>query len=548
MILRSELAQTIGDCLNALGRFWMFTPTVQAADDMELVADDLLESGPVQYWAAGLVFAIARHNDLTTRKIAIAISLQDVANYFEIAPELVLDHADRVHEELELDKHSNLYTEFDFPQLDTDFDEDEESLYEEGRMLAIFRQKDSLDYNSRFELEDRIWEELHFFNEDEEEENHVLLNSINWSGNTVEIELEGFLEDIDLFCYELEEHDLDLLELRSLDEYTGNRYKPSSHYAIFMEQYEAMGLDHLRFDNLADLEDLMQNFVGKNAEEISEERNIPPQSRALIDAIRAFELPKDQSIEISQAILERFPRCVEAHICIAGWEMDRIKRLQLLNQAMEEGAKDLNIPEIEAQRVWWLDHRTRPYMRAMRFIAEEYIAENKLEDGLPILWKMLTMDETDHLSNRLLLFELSVIDGDWPSVEKLLARYPNEDSLLFVYGKVIYLYHTIGVQKRTKNALLKAYNRNRFPLRLVAGLEEYPEDGLFFTPGDKLEATTIIDFLLACFSDDQKLAEFFIQELYEFGAWEKEYPNFGLAENEFVPSAKIIPLDRQSDN
>ena len=33
MILRRELDQKIGDCLNRLGRFWMFTPTVHAADD-----------------------------------------------------------------------------------------------------------------------------------------------------------------------------------------------------------------------------------------------------------------------------------------------------------------------------------------------------------------------------------------------------------------------------------------------------------------------------------------------------------------------------------
>ena len=82
----------------------------------------------------------------------------------------------------------------------------------------------------------------------------------------------------------------------------------------------------------------------------------------------------------------------------------------------------------------------------------------------------------------------------------------------------------------------------------MAGLEEYPDQQPFFTPGDKLEATTVIDFLLACFGEDQNLAEFFIQELYDVGAWEVEYPNFNIKEDQFVSSAKIIPLDRRSDN
>ena len=83
---------------------------------------------------------------------------------------------------------------------------------------------------------------------------------------------------------------------------------------------------------------------------------------------------------------------------------------------------------------------------------------------------------------------------------------------------------------------------------LVAGLEEYPEEEAYFTPGDKLEATTVIDFLLACFGDDPELAEFFVQELHDLGAWEVQDPKFDLSENDFVPSAKIIPLDRRSDN
>ena len=84
----------------------------------------------------------------------------------------------------------------------------------------------------------------------------------------------------------------------------------------------------------------------------------------------------------------------------------------------------------------------------------------------------------------------------------------------------------------------------------MAGLEQYPQttEEVFVTPGDKSEAAAIIDFLLACFGDAPDLVEYFIHELNDLGAWESKDQKFDIAENSFVSSAKIIPLDRQSDN
>ncbi|MCB0689495.1 MAG: hypothetical protein KDC53_23310 [Saprospiraceae bacterium] len=548
MYLRRQLDQCIGDCLNELGRFWMFTPTIQAADDLELVSDDWLESRNIHIWAAALVYAIARHNKLTSNDLAISISLENVVDFFGTTEEIVLTHASLVDSYLNLTGHPERYAEFDFPQLDTEFNSDSTELMDEGIVVASFQSLKQITPEFLAELEDLVWQELDFFNEDEPEELHLELISVRAQGRILELELEGYLEDVDLFCYQLEENDLELVEIKSLEEYEENRYRPSSHYTAFMEQYETMGLDHLNFENLDDLEAFMDGIIGKSVEELGSLSSSRPEGKALIEAIRAFDLPVDESINVSKRLLKKFPRCIEAYICLAGWQSERKERIKILKKALKEGGKDLDFLEIDKQKIWWLDHRTRPYMRAFRFLAEEYIEDAHWKKGCTMLWQMLEMDESDHLSNRMLLLEVSIMEKQWSSVEKLFKLFPKEDSLIFHYGKVVYLYHSLGRHKKTKNALLKAYKRNRFPLRLVAGLEEYPDQQPFFTPGDKLEATTVIDFLLACFGEDQNLAEFFIQELYDVGAWEVEYPNFNIKEDQFVSIAKIIPLDRRSDN
>lgn len=551
MNLRRQLDQNIGDCLNELKRFWMFTPTIQAADDCELIIDDFLEDeDKVELWAAGLVFAIARHNSLTSGKSVISIALEDISEFFTSDPVLVRQTADQIGEKLELTSHPERYSEFDFPQLDTEFDSEDEPFVEKDHVLAVFRYKDDIDEQILNDLDEMIRDDLYYFNEDEAEEDHVHVISVRAVGSLIEVGLAGYPEDIDLFCYELEENELELEEIRYPEENQENRYRPSSHYAMFMEQYETMGLDDLSFENLADLEALLESFVGKTADEIGRERHIPGHSRAMIDAIRSFELPKEQSLDKVREILTDFPRCVEAHICQAGWEADRNLRLQMLKAGMDEGLKDLNVHEIDLQKAWWLDHRTRPYMRAMRLLAEEYMAAGKREEGFDIFWKMMEMDASDHLMNRLILLELCILERDWASVERLFKSYPKEDHLAFLYGKVIYLYHTIGPRPKTKKALIRAFERNRYPLRLVAGLEQYPQttEEVFVTPGDKSEATAIIDFLLACFGDAPDLVEYFIHELNDLGAWESKDQKFDIAENSFVSSAKIIPLDRQSDN
>lgn len=550
MNLRRQLDQSIGDCLNTLGRFWMFTPTIQAADDGELLMNDFLEDPEsIPLWAGALVFAIARHNHLTGKKSALAISIYDIEDFFQINSDEIYELADQISEKLDLPSHPERYTEFDFPQLDTQFENGDDPDSEKDFLLAVFRYNEPIDDQTLNELDEMIRDEIEFFNEDEPDESHVHVISVRAEGSLLEVGLTGYADDIDLFCYEMEENDLLLEEIRYPDDDRENRYKPSSNYAMFMEQYETMGLDDLRFDNLADLEALIQSFVGKTADEIGREKDIPAHSRAMIEAIRSFDLPREQSLATVRDILHNYPRCVEAHLCLAGWEADRNLRLKMLRFALDEGEKDLDVTEIEQQKSWWLNHRTRPYMRAMRLLAEEDLAAGQREEGVAIFWRLLDMDKSDHMMNRLILLELSILERDWPSVDRLFKAYPKEDHIAFYYGKVIYLFHTIGRRPKTRKALVRAFERNRYPLRLVAGLEPYPDqDETLVMPGDKGEATAIIDFLLACFGDAPDLVEYFIHELNDLGAWDLKDQKFDITKNSFVPSTRIIPIDRQSDN
>jgi hypothetical protein len=247
-------------------------------------------------------------------------------------------------------------------------------------------------------------------------------------------------------------------------------------------------------------------------------------------------------------VLKLFPSCIEAHICEAGWFPEPMGRIKMLKDALELGAQSMDLEEITRDRTWWIDPQTRPYLRAMHLLAEEYLATGSDLEAFEVLWSLLELDDADHLQNRVMLLEASILRKNWSEVDKVFSRYPHDDNLSFVYGRAIYLFHTLGKKGKTKKAIIDAYRRNKYPLRMIVGIEEYPDYQPFFTPGDKTEATEVIDFLLACFTNENRLVKYILEVLLKHEEWEREEDVFDISKDYFIPSAKIIPLDKRSDN
>jgi hypothetical protein len=183
-------------------------------------------------------------------------------------------------------------------------------------------------------------------------------------------------------------------------------------------------------------------------------------------------------------------------------------------------------------------------MRAMRFLAHELYESGDEEGSHELLWELIEMNQGDNQGNRLILLELCIVKKKWSDARKLFTKYPGDQSLTFLYGRAIYFFYTLGNKSKTKKALIKAYQRNKYPLRLMTKVEEYPEPQPYYRLGDKNEATEVIPFLSSCLSKDKKLMQWMFDVLMGGGYWEFEADRIEVAEGSYQENAKVIPFSR----
>ena len=520
MTVIEAILDQIGHCLFELNRGWFHSAVTKAADDF------LREIKPgdqhVELYAAGLIFAISRHNSLDNEDSVKCITADSLGRYFQIDCDRILKKAGEIAKTLELEKHKEKYTDFDLSYIFEEFELDEDQNEEEWVSVElILKHPHKINKSRKKQFKSIVQELLSLMHEHWPENYSLYLIKVTSKGKKLKVRMEGKLDDLNIFCDLLREMDLTYDRMRFLTT-DPNRFEPEEGYAMFMEQYELMNLDDREFNSIDELQHELERFHEKTTEENRKERPMSPNSQALIDSINAFNLPRNVSIKTINQILQQFPDCAEALICLAGWQKNVNKRIQYLESALQAGERSLDIEAIDRNKTWWGDHHTRPYMRAMRLMALELLNSEKIQEGMDLLWELLEMNEADNQGNREILMEFCITQRHWIDVRKLLKKYAGDDFLVFVYGEVIYLYYTQGRKARTRKALLKAYRRNKYPMRLLAGVEEYPEDPLYYQFGDKVEALQVLDMLLGCFEKDKKLIHWFLDTLLTSGEWEDE--------------------------
>lgn len=533
---RDQLDQRVADCLNYLDRFWLFTPVMTALDNQRKIGTGKFAQRDIDLLAAAHIYLISRHNHLDQKDLITGLTLDDIAGYYGLEPQIILTRTDAIYPDLKMNENEK-FREFDFSHLEDEEEKDEGEAQEWMKVLTVFTLPSGESWTS--EMEELVQELLNEVNEDEEEDDWMVASEPKIMDQQLSMELDGYNSDIDFFCHIMEENGFEFEAIERLENPV-NRYIPSDHYAMFMEQHEAMDLSDQTFNSLKEIQDELDKFQGKSIDQIREENPMSPEGEAMIGAIKAFKFPRLASIARVSQILQKHPNCIEAHLCLAGWEDDTSKSIALIEKALDAGERSLDMDMIDERKLWWGDHRTRPYMRAMQILAFELHNIGETDQAIELLWELIEMNEADNQGNRIHLLEICILKRKWLDVRELFDKYPNDIDLSFVYGKVIYLYYTLGKKSKTKKALLRAYSRNRYPMRLLAGIEEYPEPQSYFERGDKNEATEVLDFLLACFEKDNKLVHYFFDVLIDSGVWEDN--------EEIKQDYRIIPFNKSSEN
>jgi hypothetical protein len=131
------------------------------------------------------------------------------------------------------------------------------------------------------------------------------------------------------------------------------------------------------------------------------------------------------------------------------------------------------------------------------------------------------MHHTDNLGVRYVLLEESVIHRKTDVFNQLLEAYPDESGLVFYYAKAIDAHLRYGNKAKSKKLAIKAFDRNPYPVLILAGEEKYPEDTGFFKVGTKEESLEVIPFLLRIADKYEKTTHWLIHVFIQQGFGER---------------------------
>jgi tetratricopeptide (TPR) repeat protein len=160
-----------------------------------------------------------------------------------------------------------------------------------------------------------------------------------------------------------------------------------------------------------------------------------------------------------------------------------------LRRAVEQGEKTLGKKFFQENAGWfWGLHETRPYMRARAQLAALLSQSGQVDEAIGHWEEMLRLNPGDNQGLRYLLLGGYLKQGNLPGVERVFSEYPDEDSAMFAWARVLASF-VAGKESAAAEALTEARKANQHVEAYLIGRKKLPADGPGdYSPGEPSEA------------------------------------------------------------
>lgn len=208
-------------------------------------------------------------------------------------------------------------------------------------------------------------------------------------------------------------------------------------------------------------------------------------------AFQAMEEPDDRkALALARRALELDPDCIDARSVEIQITMDDLlDRVKAHNALLEQARQAMGKEFFEENKgQFWGVVTTRPYMRALDYLADLLVPLERFDEAIAVYEEMIELNPEDNQGVRDSLLGLYLGEGDVLRARSLLNRYHKDDMAVFSWGRAIERFLS-GDMPQAREALKNAVRANAFVLPIMAGFEDIPEDhDGGFSPGDINEA------------------------------------------------------------
>ncbi len=190
----------------------------------------------------------------------------------------------------------------------------------------------------------------------------------------------------------------------------------------------------------------------------------------------AWEARGPERVRLARKALQISPDCADAHVVLAeetARTAEEARDLYAKGVAAGERALGKETFEEGAGHFWGI-LETRPYMRARLGLAQALHALGKQREAIDHLWEMLRLNPNDNQGVRDLLLGWLLERGDDDAVKRLLDRYPEDWSAIWLYGRALHAFRTQGDTKAARKHLAEAMKENPHVPSYLLGRKPVP--------------------------------------------------------------------------
>jgi len=190
----------------------------------------------------------------------------------------------------------------------------------------------------------------------------------------------------------------------------------------------------------------------------------------------AWQAPRlQEQAELARQALSVSPDCADAYVILANQAVSREQARQLLEEAVAAGRRAIGSKTFETTTGrFWLDQRTRPYMRARLGLAQCLWESGKRAQAVEHYSEMLRLNPNDNQGVRyLLLGGLVDLDRD-EDAQRLLRRYEHDGSAEWAYTTALLAFRREGDSAISRSLLRAASDTNQHVPDYLVGNKSMP--------------------------------------------------------------------------
>jgi tetratricopeptide (TPR) repeat protein len=242
-----------------------------------------------------------------------------------------------------------------------------------------------------------------------------------------------------------------------------------------------------------------------------------PIERAQDLCYQAFDIFGRRRVHLARAALEISPECVDAYTILAEQTGSMDQRIALYEQGLAIAARTLGEDTL-AERLgeFWIDLKTRPYMRARLGLGIALAEEDRLAEAIPHFQALLQLDPDDHLNTRSLLLP-ALLEAQRDLEAARLLKSIDEESATWAYGQALLAFRLSEHSDAARRELRRAFETNSYVAEILARHNQLGASGKHVT-GSLQEAVDCCDRLRYAFAKTEGALEWLTDEAEQWFA------------------------------